>query len=120
MLEKKNRIHLKPQYDAIFKANRKFVSPCIVMYICRNDLSYGRYGVIASKKVGKAHVRNLAKRRLRGLIRAHMSRVKPGFDLVIICRGRIAATAYSKLRAEFISALKKGNIYVGGHEHQTD
>jgi ribonuclease P protein component len=45
-----------------------------------------RVGLIASKRVGPAVVRNRVRRRLREAIRARQERIRPGWDLVVIVR----------------------------------
>jgi ribonuclease P protein component len=120
MLAKKNRVHLKKQYDSIFRANRKVVTGHMVFFLRQNKLEYNRCGVIASKKVGRAHVRNLAKRRVRQLIRENMESIRGGYDLVVICRAHIDTALYAKLQAELVYALKKGDIYVSPDQHQDD
>jgi ribonuclease P protein component len=120
MLQKNNRVHLKKQYDTIFKANKKIVSPYMVVYIRRNQLPDNRYGVIASKKVGKAHERNLAKRRVRHMVRETMPCVKTGWDMIIICRAGITAAGYDRLKKDFAAVLKRGSLYVEKNEHQPD
>ena len=112
MLKKINRIHLKKQYDSVFHSGRKYVSRHIVVYIMKNAVCLNRYGIIASKKVGRANIRNLAKRRMRHIMQATKARTKPGYDFTIICRGNIKTAGYGDLLQEFMNILKKADLYV--------
>lgn len=65
-----------------------------------------RLGVIASRRVGNAVLRNRAKRRLRELFRLHQDALPPSCDLVFIARKRIHEAPFSDLRRRFFGALR--------------
>ena len=60
-----------------------------------NNLDYTRCGIIASKKVGGAVVRNRAKRRLREIVRNF--NIKPGYDIILISRAGIEQAAFAEI-----------------------
>ncbi len=64
-----------------------------------------RAGFIASKKVGKATVRNRAKRRLKALFR-ELSYSRGG-DFVLVARAGIEDADYNRLKKDLDFALKK-------------
>ena len=67
-----------------------------------------RVGFTASKKVGGAVVRNLARRRLRALAREVLVReAAPGYDYVLIARAETATRDYAQLRGDMRFALKR-------------
>jgi len=49
-----------------------------------NGLGRRRLGIIASKKVGNAVIRNRAKRKIREAFRRIKDRIDPGMDIVVI------------------------------------
>lgn len=71
---------------------RKVVMPGFVLQANHRGEAEVRVGYVCSKKVGKAVVRNRAKRRLREIARLTLPRHgRPGWDYVLI--GRKDATA---------------------------
>ncbi|HEX7003968.1 MAG TPA: ribonuclease P protein component [Trueperaceae bacterium] len=76
-------------------------------------------GIVVSKKVGKAVVRNRVRRRLREALRALLARGvspaaqhrgQPSFDLVIIARPEAAEASYQQLAAALQRALERGKV----------
>lgn len=64
----------------------------------------GRVGFTVPKKVGKAHERNLVKRRLRHLLRHQKERFR-AHDVVVIAREGAAALSFDELAAQLERAL---------------
>ena len=69
-----------------------------------------RVGIVVSKKVGNAVVRNRVRRRLREALRALTmeKNVSKTFDLVVIARPVAADADYWQLKDALRYALKKG------------
>lgn len=69
-----------------------------------------RVGIVVSKKVGNAVVRNRVRRRLREALRALTveGKVSTTFDLVVIARPSAASADYWQLKDALRYALKKG------------
>jgi ribonuclease P protein component len=66
-----------------------------------------RLGIIASRKVGKAHERNLARRRLREIFRQYQSLLPSGIDLVLIIRSGIKKQSFEEIRQDYLRCVSK-------------
>jgi ribonuclease P protein component len=66
-----------------------------------------RFGFTVSKKIGKAVVRNLVRRRLKAAAGELKSAVQADFDYVIIARPAAVDRAFSDLRADLAQALAR-------------
>ncbi len=65
-------------------------------------------GFTASRKVGNAVIRNRSKRRLRTLVRTHLTTLKrDDVNYVFIARKETATINFAKLEKKFIRALQK-------------
>ncbi len=104
-------LNLNTQFRKLYQKGTSHVSPSVVMYAKRNGLSHNRVGITVSKKIGKAVVRNRAKRRLREIFRTNLPNLRQGFDFVLVARGRTANTPYSKLVSDFVSAAKNIGVF---------
>ena len=82
----------------------------LVLYARKNRLEENRVGVTVSKKLGKAVVRNRVRRRLREVYRLHESRFLPGWDIVVVARGRAVDASFSDLTRAYLSLAKKCGI----------
>ena len=64
------------------------------------------YGLTASKKIGNAVTRNRARRRMRALVRLHLSdNARIGWHYGLIARFDMAHAPYQDIEAAFIEAI---------------
>ena len=82
----------------------------LVLYARRNREGINRVGVTVSKKLGKAVVRNRVRRRLREVYRLNESRFLPGWDIVVVARGRAIEASFSELTKAYLTLAKKLGI----------
>lgn len=91
------------QFQRLYRRQAVGVSPVLVTYAAKNRLGVNRIGITTTKKIGKAHQRNRARRVIREAWRLTQHRVLPGHDFVFVARGR---TTSCKMQ-EVLRALEK-------------
>ena len=82
----------------------------LVLYARRNRTSTNRVGITVSKKLGKAHIRNRIRRRLREVYRLNEDRFAPGWDIVVVARTRAIQAPFEKLTESYLSLAGKAGI----------
>ena len=99
----KAAVTLKENRDfrRLYRKGATAVDRCMVLYCCRNRLGRNRYGFTVSTKLGKAVVRNRARRRLREAVRLEEGNLTPGWDIVVVARGRTLSVPFPRLRESY-------------------
>jgi ribonuclease P protein component len=75
-----------------------------------DDHSPPRIGIVTSKRVGGAVVRNRTRRRLREISRAHLPLIAPGLLIVIVAKNSAAGAPFADLRAEWLLLARRLSI----------
>ena len=81
-----------------------------VALFCPSSEGEPKAGVITSKRVGGAVVRNKVRRRLRELIRLTRQDFPPGSLIVVIAKSSAAGAAFEDLRAEWLLLARRLSI----------
>ena len=82
----------------------------LVLYARRNRTAANRVGITVSKKLGKAHVRNRVRRRLREVYRLHEDCFQSGWDIVVVARTRAIKAPFDVLTESYLSLARKAGI----------
>lgn len=90
-----------------YAKGKSAVTPTLALYARKNGLDKNRLGLTVSTKVGKAHIRNRVRRRLRESYRLREDGLKTGFDLVIVARSAAADARFPLLDRHLASTLKR-------------
>ena len=82
----------------------------LVLYARKNRTEGNRVGITVSKKLGKAHIRNRTRRRLREIYRLNEARFQPGWDIVVVARSKAVDAEFSRLTKSYLTLAKKAKI----------
>ena len=69
--------------------------------------SFSRLGVVTSRHLGKAVIRNRARRLMRECFRLHKKKLRSEVDLILVARKSIAKKSFFDVEKDFIALLKK-------------
>ena len=78
-----------------------------MLYARKNRTPENRVGITVSKKLGKAHVRNRTRRRLREVYRLNSSRLSTGWDIILVARSRTISAGWKELNDTFLRLCRK-------------
>ncbi len=103
-MNKKYIVKKNEEIQNIVNNSSKVVNNYYVVYYLKNNLSFSRFCVSVSKKIGKANIRNLYKRRIKDILMKN--KLDKNYDCVIILRKAILDINYDLLKKELLSILE--------------
>ncbi len=95
------------EFRRLYQKGASAVGSGMVIYCRKNKLGRNRLGITVSVKLGHAVVRNRARRRLREVYRLNRHRMKEGYDLILVARGRTTTAAWKELNDTFLRLCRK-------------
>ena len=87
-----------------------FAGPYLVLYARKNREGINRVGITVSKKLGKAHIRNRIRRRLREVYRLNEDQFLQGWDIVLVARGKTLDGDFAAITQSFLSLANKAGV----------
>ncbi len=111
-MERRLRLRSESDFRRVRAAGRSWGHRLMTLVATSNGLPGNRYGFVISKRVGNAVVRNLAKRRLREILRPldTADRIRPGFDCVFIVRPSIREAPFDEIAAGVTVLLTRASL----------
>jgi ribonuclease P protein component len=101
------RVKKRLEFEAAQSAGRKAVLPHFVLLLyARGEAGEARLGIVASRRVGTAVIRNRAKRLVREAFRATRQLWMPGIDVVVIVRRPLEGMKLEHVCSEWTSRDK--------------
>ncbi len=100
------------QFRRLYK-RKSLTSPLLVSYYEKNKLGYNRIGITTSKKIGKAHDRNRARRVIKEAFRLLDKEAVQGYDFVFVARTKTAKVKMDKVlktMSEHLNEITKENV----------
>jgi len=104
----KHTLKLNKDFRRLYARGKSCASGCIVVYCMKNRLGKTRTGLTVGKTIGKAVLRNRAKRLMREGYR--LLSVKEGFDIILVARARINGKKSPEVKNDLSDALLKLNL----------
>jgi len=101
------RLVRRGEFDAVYRAGKRFSSSHFTVFVRRNELALNRFGFSIKKALGGAVVRNRIRRRLREIVRCHRQEIPTGWDIVIHPKNSVAKAPFAPLTGDLLRLLKK-------------
>ena len=102
-------LKLNHVFRRLYRTNG-YAGPYLVLYARKNREGINRVGITVSKKLGKAHLRNRIRRRLREVYRLNEEKFLPGWDIVLVGRGKALDGDFAAITKSFLSLAGKAGI----------
>jgi ribonuclease P protein component len=98
------------EFARLKRDGRTTAGKFMVFSVLLESEGLARIGIITSRRVGGAVVRNRIRRRVREIFRAMRTNLRPGVLLVVIARQRAATATFGALEAEWRLLASRAGI----------
>lgn len=109
-LPKAARLAKRREFLHVYETGRKLFSRYCVLFFTANSLAHSRIGITATKKIGKAHVRNRLKRWTREVYRRERGPLTLDdrrLDLVVNVKPNAIDATFDDYRSDLSRALAR-------------
>ena len=111
---KQERIRTTKDFKRVFNKKQKCISKYFNLYWANNDNTHlTRIGIVISKKIGKAYVRNKIKRLIRETYRLNKRSIKKSCDIIFLCKPEIKQlNNYYLMKEQIFYVLDNANLLI--------
>lgn len=109
-LPKPNRLAKRSEFVHVYETGQKLFSRYSVLFVSGNGLPHSRIGITATKKVGKANVRNRLKRWTREIYRRQREPLgidARSLDIVVNVKPNAAEISFGEFDRDLRRALER-------------
>ncbi|MFW0967151.1 MAG: ribonuclease P protein component [Thermacetogeniaceae bacterium] len=113
MLSDNNRIRKNTDFKRAYQYGNLFFSHYFVLHsLKRDDQKSTRLGIVPSRKIKKAVLRNRLKRRIREIFKQYSKHIKKSYDLVLNTRNDAINASFEDLKKDFEHLIKKSQLEI--------
>lgn len=110
MLKGENRLKKRKEFAYLYNNGKaKHSANLTLVYLPTKHRSL-KIGFSISKKIGKAHTRNLIKRRLRSIMRELVPNLKDNFNVVIIAKSGVENLPYKDMKTQLENLVNNSEL----------
>jgi len=110
MLKSINRLKKRKEFAYLYNnGTAKHTNNLTLVYLPTKHRPL-KIGFSISKKIGKAHDRNLIKRRLRAIVREYVSILPDNYNMVFIVKVGVLDLTYSQLKDQVNVVISKSGL----------
>lgn len=109
-LPKEKRLAKRREFLRVYETGRKVFSRYTVLFFLPNELSHSRLGITATKKTGKANVRNRLKRWTRETYRRQRDPLgldRLSMDFVVNVKPNAAEASFREFSEDLTKVLRR-------------
>jgi ribonuclease P protein component len=109
-LPKPKRLAKRREFLRVYETGRKLFSRYVVVFFAASDLTHSRIGITATKKLGKANVRNRFKRWTREVYRRQRESLgldARRLDIVVNVKPNAEGVSFADFRDDLSRVLRR-------------
>ncbi len=104
---KAERLLKRQEFRQVYAAGKRYSLPLFTAFVLPTQKGKSRLGITVTKKIGRAVMRNRAKRLIREVFRKNKSRFEGSFDLVVNVKDKLQEVGYREVEADFLTLLAR-------------
>jgi len=110
MLPPLHRLKHSADVTLVQQRGRSWRHPLCILLSKQGNTEASRFAFVASKRVGKAVVRNRVKRLMREAVRLHLGDIQPGWDCVWIARPQLSQASFAEVETAVLHLLAQAKL----------
>lgn len=104
------RLRNETEFAQAREQGRNFSNRYVALYVREKGGEQTRIGVAAGRKLGKAHIRNRARRLLREAVNRRLTELKRGMDIVLVARAAMLGRGLSEVAPAVDELLTRSKL----------
>lgn len=104
------RLRRREDFARVRRSGAVYRDRDIFISVCRSDLTHNRYGIVTSRRLGKAVARNKCRRRLRAILARLHDGLRQGFDVVVIARPSLVRQPFDEMQRILCGLLRQAQL----------
>lgn len=113
MLPPLHRLKHAADVVQVQQQGRSWRHPLCILVVKAGQMQTSRFAFVASRRVGKAVVRNRVRRLLREAVRLHLDDIQPGWDCVWIARPQLSQASFAEAETAVLHLLTRAKLLAG-------
>jgi ribonuclease P protein component len=110
-MQRRFRLRHEADFETLRRQGRRWHHRLATMIVCPNGQPVSRFAFTASRRVGKATVRNRSRRLLREAVRGQRAEITPGHDLLFIARPQTAEATLAELEQAVRELVARAGLH---------
>ena len=109
-LPKSERLQRGYQFRGAYERGRKYVGRFVVLYTLEDPAAGRALGVVTSRKIGNAVMRNRARRLLRESYRLNKQKLRTNLQMVMVARNSINGKRRQEVEADVLRLFSTAGL----------
>jgi ribonuclease P protein component len=109
-VKRENRLTHSTDFERVRHYGKSYAHPLILLQVAKRDDDGLKAGIVVSRAIGSAVIRNRTKRRVRECLSELIPRIHTGWDLVLVPRRQITIASYEEIKTVCLGLLIKAEL----------